>query len=30
MVRRTAKKGNNASNQFWGCSRFPGCTGIRN
>ncbi len=29
MVRRTAKKGSNAGNQFWGCSRFPGCTGIR-
>lgn len=29
MVRRTAKKGSNAGNQFWGCSHFPGCTGIR-
>ncbi|WP_434514437.1 restriction endonuclease [Dechloromonas sp. ARDL1] len=29
MVRRTAKKGANAGNQFWGCSRFPSCTGIR-
>ena len=30
MIRRTAKKGSNAGNQFWGCSRFPGCTGVRN
>lgn len=30
MVRRTAKKGANAGNQFWGCSRFPACSGIRN
>lgn len=29
MVRRTAKKGSNAGNQFWGCSRFPACTGVR-
>lgn len=29
MVRRTAKKGTNAGNQFWGCSRFPACTGVR-
>ena len=29
MVRRTAKKGSNAGNQFWGCSRFPSCTGVR-
>lgn len=29
MVRRTAKKGANAGNQFWGCSRFPTCTGVR-
>lgn len=29
MVRRTAKKGNNAGSQFWGCSRYPSCTGIR-
>ncbi len=30
MVRRTAKKGANAGNQFWGCSRFPTCMGIIN
>ncbi|MFG0292613.1 MAG: restriction endonuclease [Phycisphaerales bacterium JB050] len=25
MVLRTARKGPNAGNQFWGCSGFPGC-----
>ncbi len=30
MVRRTAKKGANAGKQFWGCSHYPSCTGIRN
>nr|WP_245218064.1 topoisomerase DNA-binding C4 zinc finger domain-containing protein [Ruegeria sp. HKCCE3926] len=30
MVRRTAKKGPNAGNKFWGCSRFPRCRGTRN
>lgn len=30
MVQRTAKSGSNAGNQFWGCSRFPSCKGIRN
>lgn len=29
MVRRTAKKGVNAGNQFWGCSRYPTCRGVR-
>jgi predicted RNA-binding Zn-ribbon protein involved in translation (DUF1610 family) len=29
MVLRTAKKGENAGSQFWGCSRFPGCRGTR-
>jgi restriction system protein len=29
MVRRTAKKGTNAGNQFWGCSRYPQCRGVR-
>ena len=29
MIRRTAKRGSNAGNRFWGCSRFPDCTGIR-
>jgi len=30
MVRRTAKRGANAGNQFWGCETFPVCKGIRN
>lgn len=25
MILRTARKGPNAGNQFWGCSGFPGC-----
>ncbi len=29
MVRRTAKRGANSGNAFWGCSRYPGCKGIR-
>lgn len=29
MVLRTAKKGSNAGNQFYGCSNFPKCNGIR-
>lgn len=29
MVRRTARRGKNAGEQFWGCSRFPACRGIR-
>jgi len=28
MVKRVAKKGVNAGNQFWGCSRYPKCKGI--
>lgn len=28
MVMRTAKKGNNQGEQFWGCSRYPKCNGI--
>jgi restriction system protein len=28
MVRRTAKKGSNAGNAFWGCSNYPQCRGI--
>lgn len=28
MVRRTATKGANAGNQFWGCPRFPACRGV--
>lgn len=27
MVRRVAKKGAKAGNEFWGCSKFPGCRG---
>jgi DNA-binding helix-hairpin-helix protein with protein kinase domain len=29
MVRRTARRGYNAGNHFWGCSRYPRCTGTR-
>lgn len=29
MILRTAKKGSNAGGQFYGCSRFPQCKGIR-
>ena len=29
MVLRTAKVGAHAGNHFWGCERFPACTGIR-
>jgi DNA-binding helix-hairpin-helix protein with protein kinase domain len=29
MVRRLAKRGRNAGNYFWGCSRYPGCKGTR-
>ncbi|RYX95129.1 MAG: hypothetical protein EOO28_11940 [Comamonadaceae bacterium] len=27
MIRRVAKRGTSAGNQFWGCSSFPGCKG---
>jgi restriction system protein len=27
MVLRTARRGANAGNQFWGCSAYPGCKG---
>ena len=30
MVLRVAKKGSNAGNQFWGCTSFPDCMGVRN
>lgn len=30
MVLRTAKRGPNAGNQFWGCSNFPNCRVIKN
>lgn len=29
MVKRTAKKGQNAGEEFWGCSTFPTCRGVR-
>ena len=29
MIRRTAKRGQNAGHEFWGCSRFPACHGTR-
>lgn len=29
MVKRTAKKGANAGNEFWGCSAYPRCRGTR-
>lgn len=28
MTRRTAKKGQNQGNEFWGCSAYPKCRGI--
>ncbi|MCL4266065.1 MAG: DUF2726 domain-containing protein [Anaerolineae bacterium] len=28
MVLRTAQKGTNAGNQFWGCAQYPRCRGI--
>lgn len=30
MVKRLAKRGRNAGNYFWGCSRYPVCKGTRN
>lgn len=30
MVRRTSHKGTNAGNEFWGCSTYPKCRGVRN
>lgn len=29
MVKRTARKGGNAGGEFWGCSKFPTCRGVR-
>lgn len=29
MVLRTAKRGSNKGETFWGCSNYPGCRGIR-
>jgi restriction system protein len=28
MQKRTAKRGANAGNEFWGCSQFPKCRGV--
>lgn len=30
MIKRLARKGRNAGNHFWGCSRYPACRGTRN
>lgn len=30
MVKRIAKNGGHANKEFWGCSRYPNCRGIRN
>jgi len=30
MVLRTARRGTNAGNQFWGCPAYPACKGTRN
>lgn len=29
MARRTAKRGSNAGNEFWGCTGYPSCRGTR-
>ena len=29
MIARTAKRGRNIGNKFWGCTRFPRCRGTR-
>jgi ssDNA-binding Zn-finger/Zn-ribbon topoisomerase 1 len=29
MIRRQAKSGNNAGQEFWGCSTFPKCRGVK-
>jgi restriction system protein len=29
MLRRTAKRGPNSGNEFWGCSGYPSCKGTR-
>ena len=30
MIKRVAKRGLNAGNEFWSCSGYPDCNGIRN
>ena len=29
MIKRTARKGSNTGAEFWGCSKFPACRGVR-
>ena len=29
MVQRVAKRGVNVGKEFWGCRRYPSCTGVR-
>ena len=29
MVLRRARRGQNAGRQFWGCSKYPSCRGVR-
>ena len=29
MILREAKRGANVGNKFWGCSKYPGCKGVR-
>ena len=29
MTKRTAKRGQNAGNEFWGCTQYPACKGTR-
>jgi restriction system protein len=29
MALRTARRGSTAGSRFWGCTRFPGCKGVR-
>jgi restriction system protein len=29
MILRTARRGQNAGNRFWGCADYPGCNGVR-
>lgn len=29
MIKRTARKGGKAGDEFWGCSKFPACRGVR-
>lgn len=29
MVKKIARRGHNAGDDFWGCPRYPGCRGAR-